>query len=310
MPKVLIPTKLDTIAAEILTNKGYTVVQDTEAAIEDVVKANPDATAIIVRSEKVTKEIIDALPSLKLVVRAGAGYNTIDTAYAREKGIDVMNTPGANSNAVAEEVIALVLGGFRHLIPADASTRKGLWEKKNFMGRELTGKTVGIIGLGNIGQLVVKRMAGFETKFFAFDPIIDEEVAADMGVTLCADMKEVFSKSDIITLHIPENDKTRGCINKELFDVMADGSVLVNCARSGVINEDDLRAAKQEKTIIFCNDVYAKDAAGDKSVADIADIMVPHLGASTVEANGNAASKAAHQIIGYDEQGITACVVN
>jgi D-3-phosphoglycerate dehydrogenase len=136
MKHVLIPTKLDSIAREILEKKKINVVQDGDTPLMDLVKANPETQALIVRSEKVTKEIIDALPKLRLIVRAGAGYNTIDTKYARKAGVDVMNTPGANANAVAEEVLALVLAYFRHVVPADQSTRAGGWEKKKFMGRE------------------------------------------------------------------------------------------------------------------------------------------------------------------------------
>ena len=147
MHKVLIPTKLDKFAADMLTQKGYTVILDPATPLEEQAASHSDAEVLIVRSEKVTKEIIDALPELKLVVRAGAGYITIDIKYARKRNVDVMNTPGANSNAVAEEVIALILAAYRHLLPADASTRAGEWEKSKFMGHELTGKTIGILGL-------------------------------------------------------------------------------------------------------------------------------------------------------------------
>jgi len=307
--KVLIPTKLDKVAAKLLADNGYEVVQNADKAIEELIAENPDTRVLIVRSEKVTSDIIDSLPELKLVVRAGAGYNTIDTKYARRKHVDVMNTPGANSNAVAEEVVAMMLAAARHLVPADASTRTGAWEKKKFMGFELTGKTIGIIGLGNIGRLLVKRLNGFDMKVMAFDPVISATLAKQMNVELCS-VEEIFSKADFISLHIPENDDTRGMINKRLFDTMKPNAMLINCARAGVINEDDLREAKKTKQIFFCNDVYAKDAEGDKSVTDIADIMLPHLGASTVEANFNAAIRSAEQTIAYFEKGITNCVVN
>ena len=309
MHKVLIPTKLDKFAADLLTKRGYEAVLDAATPMEELIKQHSDAEALIVRSEKVTPEVIDALPSLKLVVRAGAGYNTIDIKYARKKGIDVMNTPGANSNAVAEEVVAMILAAYRHMIPADASTRKGDWEKSKFMGHELTGKTVGILGLGHIGNLVVKRLSGFEVKILGYDPMLSPALAEKMGVELCS-VEKIFSEADCITLHIPENDETRGMINRRLFELMKPGAVLVNCARAGIINEDDLRAVKAEKKIVYCNDVYPKDAAGPKSIADVADIMMPHLGANTIEANFCAAKKAAEQTIAYFEQGVTSCVVN
>ena len=309
MKKVLIPTKLDKVAATLLANKGFTVVQDAETPLDELLKANPDAAVLIVRSEKIGPEQIDLLPELKLVVRAGAGFNTIDIKYARKKHVDVMNTPGANANGVAEEVVAMMLAASRHLIPADISTRAGLWEKKKFMGTELTGKTIGILGLGNIGQLLVKRLAGFEMRVLGYDPMLSAERAEKLGVEL-TDIDHIFSEADFISLHIPENDETRGMINARLFAMMKPGAMLLNCARAGILNEADLRQAKQEKRIIYCNDVYPKDEAGPKSVADVADIMVPHLGANTKEANFVAARRAAEQTIAYFEQGITTWVVN
>ncbi len=309
MRKVLIPTKLDKFAATMLSDRGYNVVLDGATPIADLVKANADAEVLIVRSEKVTPEIIDALPKLKLVVRAGAGYNTIDTKYARKRDVDVMNTPGANSNAVAEEVVAMMLAASRHVVAADISTRKGDWEKSKFMGRELTGKTIGILGLGHIGQLLVKRLAGFEMNVLAFDPMVSPALAGKLGVEL-ASVERIFEESDFISLHIPENDETRGMINRRLLEQMKPGAMLINCARAGVLNEDDLRAVKAEKKLIFCNDVYPKDIAGDKPIADVCDIMLPHLGANTFEANYVAAQRSAEQTIAYFEQGITNCVVN
>ncbi len=309
MKKVIIPTKLDKVVAKILTENGFVVVQEPETPITDMAAANPDAEAIIVRSEKVTPEVMDALKELKLVVRAGAGYDNIDIRYARKRAIDVMNTPGANSNAVAEEVIAMVLAALRKVIPADASTRAGKWEKKNFMGRELTGKTVGILGLGNIGRLLVKRLSGFDVKILGYDPVLSADLAARMGVELCT-IEKIFAEADVVTLHIPGNDKTRGLIGKELLASMKNGAVLVNCARYGIVDEDALRAVKAEKELIYCNDVYAKDAAGDKPVADVADVMLPHLGANTKEANFQAAKRAAEETVAYFVDGVTTCVVN
>lgn len=309
--KVLIPTKLDKTARETLLNHGgYSVHQDEGADLLALAKEHSDAHALIVRSEKVTPEVIDAFPNLKVVVRAGAGFNTIDIDYARSKGIDVMNTPGANSNAVAEEVLAMMMAYSRHLIPADASCRAGKWEKSNFMGREITGKTLGILGLGHIGQLLVKRAAGFDMKVVAFDPVVSKDRADELGVELLPGHLDVFKRADFISLHIPENNHTRGMINEEVFSVMKNGAVLVNCARAGVIDEDALRAAKKVKSIGYLNDVYPKDEAGEKPIADVADIMVPHLGASTKEANYNAARFAANQLIALDEKGVGSAIVN
>ena len=310
MKKVLIPTKLNAVARETLSQHGsYTVVQDESTPFSELTAAHPDTYALIVRSEKVTPEIIDALPSLKVIIRAGAGYNTIDTKYARSKGIDVMNTPGANANAVAEEVIALMLADARHIIPAHLSTKAGKWEKKKFMGKEITGKTVGIVGFGAIGQLVARRLSGFDVKIRVYDPFLSAERAHELGAE-SATLEEIFESCDYVSLHMPENDETRGIINKSLFARMKNGATIVNCARAGILNEEDLRELKDDKGLRFLNDVYPKDAEGEKSVADIADIMLPHLGASTVEANFNAAQRAAQQLIDYDDKGIASFVVN
>ncbi|HOK04796.1 MAG TPA: NAD(P)-dependent oxidoreductase [Victivallales bacterium] len=309
MKKVLIPTKLEKSAAQILKAKSYNVIQDSERDIVTLVRENQDTEAIIVRSEKITPDIIDMLPKLRLIVRTGAGYDNIDCKYARKKNIDVMNTPGANSNAVAEEVIAMILAAIRFVIPADISTRAGKWDKKKFMGRELTGKTIGIIGLGNIGKLVVKRLSGFEIQFLVYDPLLSEDMAQQLGVKI-TNIEKIFEEADFITLHVPQTPETKGMVNKNLLSRMKEGAVLVNCARAGIVNEDDLRALKKEKNIIFCTDVYPKDEPGIKSCTDIADIMLPHLGANTYEANDTAARRAAEQIIAYFEKGIDTFVVN
>jgi len=309
MKKVLIPTKLDKIVAKILGEHGFEVVQDPDTPLNDLAAANTDAEAVIVRSEKVLPDVMDLLPGLKLVVRAGAGFDNIDGKYARSKNIDVMNTPGANSNSVAEEVITLILAAYRKVVFADTTTRAGEWEKKNCMGRELTGKTVGILGLGNIGRLLIKRLSGFDCPILGYDPFVTPEAAEKLGVKL-ATVEEIFAQADIVTLHIPENDKTRGMVNENLIGLMKKGAMLVNCARSGIIDENAVRKLKAEKELIFCNDVYPKDAAGDKSVKDIADIMMPHLGANTKEANFNAAKRAAEETVAFFENGDRACVVN
>ncbi len=310
MKKVLIPTKLDGAARELLeAHGGYNVVQDESAELGALVAAHADTYALIVRSEKITADVIDALPGLKVIIRAGAGYNTIDTKHARSRSIDVMNTPGANANAVAEEVVALMLADARHLIPADASARAGKWEKKNFMGKEVSGKTLGVVGVGYIGQMLIRRLRGFDVKVLGYDPVLTPERARDIGVEL-VDLPDLFAQSDYISLHVPENDQTRGLVGGELLANIKEGATIINCARSGILDEDAIRASKAGKGIRLLNDVYPKDEAGDKTVADIADIMVPHLGASTKEANRNAAIRSAEQLIEFDDKGITSYIVN
>ena len=308
--KVLIPTKLDAIARDLLTKNGsYEVVQDDKTELKQFVSQHTDAHALIVRSEEITAAIIDLLPSLKVIIRAGAGYNTIDTKYARKKGIDVLTTPGANANAVAEEVVALMLADARQILQADPSVRAGKWDKKQFMGREVAGKTIGIAGLGYVGRTLAKRLAGFEVKLLGYDPLVSKERAEELNIEMI-DLAELFKKSDYVSLHMPENSETKGVINYSLLSLMKKGATLINCARAGIINEDDLRRARQEKQIRFLNDVYPKDEAGPKTVADVADIMMPHLGATTIEANTTAARRAAEELIEYDEKGVLTYVVN
>lgn len=310
MKKVLIPTKLDPVTATLLTAQGgYEVIQDDKTPLPDLLKLHADAYALIVRSEEITPGVIDALPALKVIIRAGAGVNTIDTKYARTRGVDVMNTPGANSNAVAEEVIAMMLADARHIAVADADTRAGGWEKKKFMGREIAHKTVGIVGLGHIGQLVAKRLTGFECVFLGYDPLISAERAEQIGVKMTS-LETLFASSDYISLHIPENTETRGLVGEKLLGLLKEGATLINCARAGVIDEKALRAMKPVKKLRFLNDVYPKDEVGPKAIADIADLMLPHLGANTVEANYNAAKRSAEQLIDYVNKGIVSFVVN
>ena len=310
MNKVLIPTKLSDVAANTLKTAGYEVIQDADTPLEKQVAAHPDAVALIVRSEKVTPEIMDALPSLKLVVRAGAGYDNIDIVYARKKNVDVMNTPGANSNAVAEEVMAMILAYYRHIVQADATTREGLWEKKKYMGSELTKKTVGIIGLGNIGRNLVKRLQGFEPILLGYDHFLARQRALNIGVTPTS-IEDIFSQCDIITLHVPGGPSTHHMVNAELIGKMKDGAVLINCSRYGVVDEEALAAAKAAgKNIGYLTDVHPKDAPGEKPSAPTADLILPHLGANTREANTKAAKRAAEQMIAYFSDGDTSGVVN
>lgn len=310
MKKILIPTKLDKAAAAQLVAAGYEVVQNDADPIEATVAANPDAVGLIVRSEKVTPAVMDALPALKCVIRAGAGYDNIDYVYARTKDIDVMNTPGANSNAVAEEVVAMALAAYRYVVPGDTTTRAGEWNKKKYMGRELTRKTVGILGLGNIGRQLVKRLQGFECKILGYDHFLSKQRALNIGATP-AELDEIFSTADIISIHVPGGPATKNMIGAELISKLKDGAMLINCARYGVVDEDALRAAKGEgKNIIYCTDVHPKDTAAMQPSADIADVMLPHLGANTKEANKMAAMRAASQMVDYFEKDDTSCVVN
>ncbi len=219
MPRVLIATKLDPVAREFLEEAGIEVEVNPGLDEDALVEKIPGFNGLIVRSDKVTARVLDAGTDLEAVVRAGTGVNTIDVPHATEKNVQVMNTPGANSNSVAELAVAFMLAASRRLSYADSSVKKGLWEKSRLMGSELSEKTLGIVGLGNIGSLVASKARGFGMKLIGFDPVISESRAADMGIELKS-LDEVFAEADFISFHVPLNDKTRDMVGYELLSSM------------------------------------------------------------------------------------------
>lgn len=296
MPRVLIATKLDSVAEEVLRDAGIEVEVcpglDENAMAEKI----PGFDGLIVRSDRVTRKVLDAASDLQAIVRAGTGVNTIDVAYATSKNVQVMNTPGANSNSVAELAVSFMLASCRKLVYADSSVKKGLWEKSKLMGQELQDKVLGIVGLGNIGSLVAAKARGFEMKIIGFDPVISESKTADMGIEL-KNLEEIFSEADFISLHVPLNDKTRGMIGSELLERLKPGAMLINTARAEIIDSQALMdILTQRDDILVGTDVfYEGDTEGEKELARIGDrlIATPHLGASTKEANRRAALAAA-----------------
>jgi len=296
MPRVLIATKLDPVARNILEEAGIEVEVRPGLDEDGLAEALAGCQGLIVRSEKVTARVLDAAEDLLAVVRAGSGVNTIDVEHATERNVQVMNTPGQNSNSVAELVFSYMLAAGRKLIYADGSVKEGRWEKSSLMGNELLGKTLGIVGLGNIGALVAKKARGFEMNLLGYDPLISETHAAELGVELKS-LKELFSESDFITLHVPLNDKTRSMVNSDLLGLLKKGAMLINTARAEVIDRQallDLFAGRDDLT--FAADIfYEGDKEGEKEVGRFGDRLVatPHLGASTFEANRRAAAAAA-----------------
>lgn len=299
MPRVLIATKLDSVAEEVLRDAGIEVEVcpglDENAMAEKI----PGFDGVIVRSDRVSQKVLDSASDLQAIVRAGTGVNTIDVAYATSKNVQVMNTPGANSNSVAELAVSFMLAACRKLVYADSSVKKGLWEKSKLMGQELQDKVLGIVGLGNIGSLVAAKARGFEMKIIGFDPVISESKAADMGIEL-KNLEEIFSEADFISLHVPLNDKTRGMIGSELLERLKPGAMLINTARAEIIDSQALMdILTQRDDILVGTDVfYEGDTEGEKELARIGDRLVatPHLGASTREANRRAALAAAEGI--------------
>src|SRR5438309_1656576 len=205
----------------------------------DVIVADPksydshlaDCDALLVRSAvKVTKDVLSRAPNLRIIGRAGVGVDNVDLAAATEAGVLVMNTPGGNAVSVAEHTLAVMLAMARHIPQANASTRAGKWEKKRFLGNELRGKTLGIVGLGSIGREVVKRARAFEMRIVTHDPYVTSKIAHDLGVELM-DLPKLYAASDYITLHVAATPETQGMLSREAFSQMKDGVRIVNCAR-------------------------------------------------------------------------------
>ncbi len=252
-------------------------------------------------STTVTPEILEAAVNLKVIGRAGIGVDNIDTNVATQKGVIVMNTPGGNTTTTAEHAIAMMMALARNIPQATASMRSGKWEKKRFQGTELTAKTLGILGVGNIGSIVASRAIGLKMNVLAFDPYISTEAADKLGVTL-VDKDELFKRSDFISVHMPVTPETRNMIGTEAFAKMKKGVRLINCARGGIVSEADLVAAIEDGTVAGAAlDVFETEPPTAENPVLNRDeiILTPHLGASTHEAQENVAIAIAEQISDY-----------
>jgi D-3-phosphoglycerate dehydrogenase len=249
---------------------------------------------------KVTEKVIEAAHKLRVIGRAGIGVDNVDVAKATAKGIIVMNTPFGNSITTAEHAIALMFALARDLPAADASTRAGKWEKNRFMGVEITGKTLGVIGCGNIGSIVASRAIGLHMRVVAYDPYLSDERARDLGVEK-VDLDELFRRADFITLHTPLTDKTRNIIDKSSIAKMKDGVRIINCARGGLVVEEDLAVALKAGKVAGAGiDVFSVEPAEKNVLFDLPNVVcTPHLGASTTEAQENVALQVAEQMSDY-----------
>jgi D-3-phosphoglycerate dehydrogenase len=261
----------------------------------------PKISGLVIRSAtKVNKELIDAAPNLKYVVRAGEGTDNIDKAYCATRGIKVSNTPGANNNSAAEHAVALMLSVLRKTSQADASMKRGEWNKDAFTGNELTHKTVGIMGFGRIGQIVAKRISGFEPKILFFDPLVHQSQVN--YATKVNSLEELFSQADIITIHTPLLDATKGVVNYALLSKMKATAILINAARGKIVNEADLYEILKSKKIKGAGfDVFANEPLEAESQLKTLEniILTPHLGGSTEEAQFRVGQMAAHQVVEF-----------
>jgi D-3-phosphoglycerate dehydrogenase len=301
MPKVLIADKMSSRAEIIFRERGIEVDLITGMLPEELKACIGEYDGLAIRSStQVTSEVIAAATNLKVVGRAGIGVDNIDISAASANGIVIMNTPFGNSITTAEHAIAMIFSLARDIPLASASTHSGKWEKANFMGVELTAKTLGIIGCGNIGAIVADRALGLKMKVIAYDPYLSLERANNLGVEK-VELDQLFSRADFISLHTPMTDATRGIINATAFTKMRDGVRIVNCARGGLIVEDDLKAAIEMGKVAGAGiDVFEVEPALENVLFGMDKVIVtPHLGASTDEAQVNVAIQVAEQISDY-----------
>ena len=301
MVKVLISDKMSPRAEQIFKDRGVEVDVKTGMTPEELKACIGEYDGLAIRSAtKATAEIIEAADNLKVIGRAGIGVDNVDIKAATAKGIVVMNTPYGNAITTAEHAISMMMALARDIPQANASTHAGKWEKSRFMGVEIMGKTLGLIGAGNIGSVVADRAQGLKMKVVAYDPYLSPERAQDIGIEK-VELDELFARADFISLHTPMTDATRGIINKNAFAKMKDGVRVINCARGGLVVEADLAAALDSgKCAGAAMDVFEIEPAKENALFGRDDVIcTPHLGASTSEAQENVALQIAEQIADY-----------
>ncbi len=300
--KILVSDALSEEGLDYLRQQpGVDVVHKTGLSLQALTEEIADAEALIVRSKtKVTAELIQAAPLLRAIGRAGAGVDNIDLQAATRRGIVVMNTPGGNSVSAAEHAFALLIAAARHVPGADASLRSGKWDKGRFVGLELQRKTLGVLGLGKIGSVLVRRARGFEMKVLAYDPFVSEKYATDLGVDLCS-LEDVFSGSDFISLHVPLTEQTRGLVCRRTLALMKPTAVLVNAARGELIVEEDLAEALENNLLGGAAlDVFENEPKiNPRLLASGKVVVTPHIAGSTVEAQAKVGVEIAAQICDY-----------
>ncbi len=300
-PKVLISDKMDPRAAQIFRERGVEVDERPGLTKDELLAIIGDYDGLAIRSAtKVTNEILDAATRLKVVGRAGIGVDNVDIPAASAKGVVVMNTPFGNSITTAEHAIAMLFALARQIPEADTSTQQGKWEKNRFMGVELTGKTLGLIGAGNIGSIVADRALGLRMKIIAYDPFLSPERAVELGIEK-VELDTLLARADFITLHTPLTDQTRGILSAENLRKTKRGVHIVNCARGGLIDEAALKDALDSGQVGGAAlDVFAVEPAEASPLFGTPNfICTPHLGASTNEAQVNVAIQVAEQIADY-----------
>jgi len=295
--KILVCDKTESDAIEKMRHAGLTVDTNFEITPEELLAVLPNYDGCVVRSRtKIRQPLIDVCPNLKVIVRGGVGLDTIDADYARSKGIVVMNTPKASSASVAELSIGFMFALARNFYKATSTMKAEKWEKKAFEGDEISGKTLGLIGIGNIGREVAWRANALGLTVIAYDPYVKDAVDVQL-VTL----DEVLSRSDYISLHLPKTKESADMIGKAQFDKMKIGVRIVNCSRGGIINEAALyEALTNGKVTGAALDVYTEEPPTDWKLAKLDNVICsPHIGAATREAQGRVGAEVAEKLIEF-----------
>ncbi len=300
MVKVLVAAPLHEKAIEILKKAGFEVVYEEYPDEDRLVELVRDVDAIIVRSKpKITRRVIEAAPKLKVIGRAGVGLDNIDLEAAKERGIKVVNSPGASSRSVAELVFGLLFAVARKIAFADRKMREGVWAKKQCMGIELEGKTIGVVGFGRIGYQVAKIANAFGMKVLLYDPYPDEKRAMEVGGTFVS-LEDLFKESDVVTLHVPLVESTYHLVNEDRLRLMKPRAILINAARGAVVDTNALVKALGEGWIYGAGlDVFEEEPLPKDHPLTKLDnvVLTPHIGASTEEAQMRAGVQVAEQIV-------------
>ncbi len=304
--KILISDNLAPEGVKIFEEAGFEVDARTSTPADEIEKIIGEFDGLVIRSAtKITEGLLSKAERLKVIGRAGTGLDNVDIPAASRKGVVVMNTPGGNTITTAEHALSMIMSLCRNIPQATASLKSNKWEKKKFAGIELFGKILGIIGLGNIGKHVAQRARGLGMNVIGYDPYMTEEMARSLGVSLVS-LDEIYAQADIITVHTPLTPETRHLINAETIAKMKDGVRLVNCARGGIIKEDDLlEGLKSGKVAGAALDVFENEPPLDNPLLKMDNVVVtPHLGASTGEAQVNVAVMVSSQMVEYLKTGI------
>jgi len=299
--KILVCDKTEKEAIEQMRSAGLTVDVRDDITPEELPKVLPAYDGMVVRSRtKVRQPLIDVCPNLKVIVRGGVGLDTIDADYAKSKGITVMNTPMASSASVAELTVGYMFALARSTYQAAASMKSEKWEKKNFEGDEIGGKTLGLVGVGNIGKEVAKRAKALGMTVIAYDPY----VKAVEGVKMVK-LDELLAQSDYISLHLPKTKESANMIGKDQFAKMKNGVRVINCARGGIIDENALHdALVSGKVAGAAMDVYAEEPPSDWKLVKLPNVICsPHIGAATKEAQGRVGAEVAEKLIAFAKNG-------